>query len=248
MNRPVLMTRLTILTAMALFALSACTREMDAARKAELAMIVQGGLMYDNWFITLGKEAPKSTKFAYSSSGGKAQGADSWRCKECHGWDYLGKEPDYSSGNHFSGFPGIQNAINVSELSVLNNLKNTNHRYGEILSDQELKPLVAFLMKGQLEMRDHIDRGSKKAKGDSGAGKALYQKHCTSCHGDDGKKLKLGEEAQSRSLGAIAVEDPWKTLHKIRFGQPGKEAPSLLGAPVEQQVDVLAYAQTLPVR
>ena len=34
-------------------------------------------------------------------------GADTWRCKECHGWDYAGKDGAYGSGDHRTGIVGV---------------------------------------------------------------------------------------------------------------------------------------------
>ena len=247
MNRYPWKTVIVVLASLMLMVLSACTnKEEEKARKAEMAMIVRGGLMFDNWAKTLGKVAPATTHHSYMNSGGKAQGAETWRCVECHGWDYQGKESDYSSGNRFSGFRGLRDVAGGDEFSVLTHIKAISHRFGEYITDEELKSLVAFVVKGQLDMTPHIDRGTRKAKGDPAAGEKVYRANCAFCHGDDGKKLKLGDGKNPQSLGAIATEDPWKTLHKIRFGQPGTEAPALLAAPVQQQVDVLAYMQTLP--
>ena len=249
MNR-ILMTMVlaTLIPAVALVEV-ACTRgALDKAKQAELALIVQGGLMYDDWGKTLGKALPKQIHPSYLSTGGKAQGADTWRCRECHGWDYRGKEPDYSSGNHFSGFRGIHEVLGGNEISILSHLKSTGHRFGEHLSGQDLDALVLFITKGQMDMEPFIDRKSKKAKGDPAAGASLYRDTCAPCHGDDGKKLRLGDEKNIVTLGASAQENPWRALHKIRFGEPGQNAPPLLGAPVQQQVDVLAHVQTLPAR
>ncbi len=51
-------------------------------------------------------------------------------------------------------------------------------------------------------------------------------------------------------MGTIATGNPQEFLHKVRFGQPGSEpampATADLGWSVQDAVDVLAYAQTLP--
>ena len=46
----------------------------------------------------------------------------------------------------------------------------------------------------------------------------------------------------------MARENPWEALHKIRFGQPGVPMVALVVLKVEDQIDILAYTQTLPAK
>ena len=48
-----------------------------------------GGRLYDNWFEALATDEPEGTHPSYPAVG-LQQGAATWRCKECHGWDYKG--------------------------------------------------------------------------------------------------------------------------------------------------------------
>jgi thiosulfate dehydrogenase len=93
-----------------------------------------------------------------------------------------------------------------------------------------------------------IDRASKKAKGDQAKGSRIFVTVCAKCHGFDGKKINFGDEKEPEYLGTVAAGNPWETLHKIRFGQPGQNMPAMIAFPLEMQVDVLAYAQTLPTK
>ena len=77
-------------------------------------------------------------------------------------------------------------------------------------------------------------------------GAAFFQTICSVCHGFDGKALNFKDEATPEFIGTVAKDNPWETLHKIRFGQPGQNMPAFIAFPVQVQVDVLAYAQTLP--
>ena len=45
-------------------------------------------------------------------------GDDTWRCKECHGWDYKGKAGAYASGKHFTGIKGVLDA-KTSKKSIV---------------------------------------------------------------------------------------------------------------------------------
>ena len=47
-------------------------------------------------------------------------------------------------------------------------------------------------------------------------------------------------------IGTVASDNPWETLHKIRNGQPGIPMPSLGVLDLKDQLDILAYTQTLP--
>ena len=49
-------------------------------------------------------------------------------------------------------------------------------------------------------------------------------------------------------VGTVAQEDPWRTLHKIRNGQPGTPMISLMALSVQDQANILAYLQTLPAK
>ena len=47
-------------------------------------------------------------------------GAATWRCKECHGWDYMGVDGQYGHGPHKTGFPGILDTpMSQSDLLIL---------------------------------------------------------------------------------------------------------------------------------
>ena len=63
-----------------------------------------GGLLYDNWPKVAGVKMD-GTHPLYPPDG-KKKGKSSWRCKECHGWDYLGKDGRYRSGSHFRTLRG----------------------------------------------------------------------------------------------------------------------------------------------
>lgn len=76
--------------------------------KLATADAVRGGLLYDKWWEINGQAAPPGNHPFYPSIG-KQSGADTWRCKECHGWDYRGKGGAYSSptGSHYTGIKGV---------------------------------------------------------------------------------------------------------------------------------------------
>ncbi len=72
--------------------------------------IAYGGRLYDTWWQVLGEPAPTATNPAYTASApaGKATGATTWRCRECHGWDYKGATGINGQGSAaFTGIKGI---------------------------------------------------------------------------------------------------------------------------------------------
>jgi thiosulfate dehydrogenase len=67
-----------------------------------------GGLLYDNWWAVTGADEPATDQPLWKTQTTNTRtGADTWRCKECHGWDYKGVEGAYGSGSHKTGFKGI---------------------------------------------------------------------------------------------------------------------------------------------
>lgn len=210
-----------------------------------LRQISEGGRLYDKWWAELDMSAPKTTHPSYPEAG-KKKGASTWRCKECHGWDYKGKRGAYRAGSHFTGILGIQNMVGASEQEVVAVMENRMHRFGSLIPRRALEALAAFVVDGQVEMDDYIVRETKRTKGDPVKGGRIYQTICAICHGIEGKGINFGDVQKPQYVGTIANKNPWETLHKIRMGQPGKKMPPLLVFSIQEQADILAYTQTLP--
>jgi thiosulfate dehydrogenase len=203
--------------------------------------IARGGLLYDNWIAVLDAKAPAAPNPSYPASGkyrGK-EGAD-YRCKECHGWDYRGKDGAYAEGSHATGIKGVRAMAGAAPAKILAVLRDARHGYQKLLSQGDLADLAAFVSRGQIEMERYIDPSSKKAKGDAKRGAAFFNTVCAKCHGLDGKK-----DPKMESMGKVARENPWETLHKILNGQPAEDMPALRAFDLQISVDILAYSQTL---
>ncbi|WP_428609123.1 cytochrome c [Sedimenticola sp.] len=204
------------------------------------ASIARGGMLYDKWYKVIDVEKPKTTHALYPKEGKKAK--DSWRCKECHGWDFMGKDGAYAKGSHFTGIKGIQGAAGkpVSEIVAL--LKDPKHGYADKMAMADLNDLAMFVSKGQVNMDDYIDRATKKVKGDPVNGKQMFETACAKCHGEKGLLPKdMGE-----TLGDNASGNPWEHLNKILNGQPAEKMPALRAFTRQDVLDIAAYAQTLP--
>jgi thiosulfate dehydrogenase len=212
-----------------------------------LVVITRGGVLYDKWWAHLGKEAPKDTHPAYGKAG-KKKGSSTWRCKECHGWDYKGARGAYRKGSHYSGIGGIRNMTHAPLDSVVATLKDNTHGFGKLIPDKELMNLAHFVSHGQIDMDKYIDRASKKAKGDAANGERIYQTTCARCHGSDGKLINFKTPPKVEYIGTVAQANPWETLHKLRMGQPGVPMISMLAFDIQDHVDILAYTQTLPAK
>jgi cytochrome c5 len=208
---------------------------------ADAAAIARGGLLYDKWFAVVEAKAPSAANAVYPK-GGKYYGnkGGDYRCKECHGWDYRGKDGAYAKGKHFTGFGGIRGMAGAKPKAIITVLTDRNHGYNRWLKPADLKDLALFIAEGQVDMDRVIDRGSKKAKGDIKRGAGFYKTVCAKCHGLDGKG-----EPNMDDLGAVARKNPWETLHKILNGQPKEPMPALRAFDLQISVDILAYAQTL---
>jgi hypothetical protein len=79
--------------------------------------LAAGGRIYDNWWDALDREEPEGTHPSYPASA-EQEGAVTWRCKECHGWDYKGVDGVYRSGSHYTGIKGIDGAIGMDESAT----------------------------------------------------------------------------------------------------------------------------------
>ena len=214
----------------------------DAVAEEMESKIAHGGLLYDKWYKIAIGSAPKGTHPSYGTKG-KKKGKGTWRCKECHGWDYKGKDGRYGSGSHYSGIKGIRESAGKSVDAIIAVLKDDTHQMtNSMMNDTEFRNIALFVSKGQHDTDKIVDRKTAMVNGNKEKGAAYYNTICARCHGMDGRGLK----DMPVSLGKVAVDNPWETLHKIRNGQPAEGMPALRALPMDITVDITAYAQTLP--
>jgi len=210
--------------------------------------LARGGQLYDKWWAVVGADKPKGTHSAYTAKG-KKKGASTWRCKECHGWDYKGRDGAYGKGSHFSGIKGITGLFKADPKAIAKAIRGKPHNFTrKMLPDKAVERLARFVSAGQLDMDKYINRASKKAKGDAARGAGFYQTVCANCHGFDGKLINFKTRKKPEFIGTVANANPWETLHKIRNGQPGQAMPALIALDVQDLVDIVAYTQTLPAK
>jgi len=219
-----------------------------AAASPSPELLKRGAQLYDNWFALAG-EQPTETHSIYPEVGQK-QGAVTWRCQECHGWDYLGNQGRYAEGPHYTGIKGVRGVRNWSQEGLKKLLgPKGRHDFTAQLSRDDIVALTLFLRTGLVDARKAID-GEGLARGSSELGKPLYEAQCAACHGAEGQKLELKPEKEGvQGVGWLARDNPQETLHKILWGQPGSAMPSMrvdAGLSFEQVVDLLTYSQQLP--
>ena len=214
--------------------------------------VATGGRLYDKWWKEeAGVKEPAGDHPLWAlQTTNKRTGDTTWRCKECHGWDYRGKDGAYGSGSRRTGFPGVMAARAKSMDQILKGLANPKHGFASVLNDATMTHLANFLKYGLVDLAQVIDLKTKKpVKADQLRGRQLSDS-CAACHGADGKTLNFGTPDKPEYVGTVAKENPWEFVHKVRFGHPGSD-PSMpagveMGLTLQAVLDILAHSQTLP--
>lgn len=213
--------------------------------------VSRGGRLYDNWMIEAGVEVPSSDQPLWASQTTNTRSGEvTWRCKECHGWDYKGAAGAYGSGSRYTGFPGVMGVASKTFdeiLAILSGDTNPDHDFSA-MGAEAILDLATFLETGLEDYTPLIDAETRSAAGgDSGRGQELYAS-CAACHGEDGRSLNFGSDDEPEYVGTIALDNPWEFLHKVRAGQPGTGMPATIDAgwSLEDLLDLLAFSQSLP--
>ena len=242
------------------FALLACTTFLAASRgfppsQGELqGDPIAGARIYDNWILALDLLPPEGNHPLWDNQDTNTRsGVITWRCVECHGWDYKGVDGAYGPySNHYTGFTSLRNAVGASQDQViawLNGSMNPEHNFLSYTNFTALNDLAAFLRTRQIDTDLIIEPNNGVVLGDRRVGRNIYIDICTSCHGDNGEQINFGNAQNPLYLGDMAVADPWQSLHKIRFGSPTSDRmPTYEDEDwsLSMIADVLAYSQTLP--
>ncbi|MEW5986711.1 MAG: cytochrome c, partial [Chloroflexota bacterium] len=210
---------------------------------------VRGGLLYDKWWEVTETDAPTGDHPLWATQTTNTRsGLDTWRCKECHGWDYQGAEGVYGSGSHFTGFVGVYTSRTKSPAEILAAMKgstNPDHDFSTVMAEQDLVDLTLFIAQAVIDDSQLIN-ADKSSVGDAAQGQPLFEEVCAKCHGPAGNAINFGGLDEPEFLGHLAPDNPWEFIHKVRFGQPGWPMPSAIANDWtdEDLANVLAYAQT----
>lgn len=217
--------------------------------------ISRGGQLYDNWWRATRETAkPEHDHPLWNKqTGNKRSGYATYRCKECHGWDYLGKDGAYGRGSHYTGFVGVYGAsrsMSVKEIEdVLKGSTNGQHDYRKYISERDIADIAIFLKKGIVDMSRFVSDDGIPVGGSFKKGRTIFRDHCMqTCHGETGRAINFGSKEKPEFLGTVAAGNPWEFIHKVRSGQPGTKMPSaIIGRWNDQDIrDLLIFARTLP--
>ncbi len=215
---------------------------------------ITGARIYDNWILALDLVPPEGNQPLWDNQDSNTRsGVITWRCAECHGWDYKGVEGAYGPySNHYTGFTGLGDAVGASQEQViawLDGTVNPEHNFLRYTNTAALNDLAAFLRTRQIDTDLLIDPDTGAAFGDRRRGRNIYTDVCAACHGENGQQINFGNAQNPLYLGDIAVADPWRALHKFRFGTPTSDRmPAYEDEDwsLSMMADTVAYLQTLP--
>ncbi len=219
---------------------------------SQLWTLASGGRLYDRWYAALGKKGPTTNHPSWPAENTNISGADTWRCKNCHGWDYMGRDGHLKSGAGATGIRGLQRLRGRPVEQVVAILENNTHQFtDDLIPGHAKRRLAAFVSQGQHTVAQYVHE-TGYSRGSAANGHNLFQTVCAACHGFDGKARKLGPSGDPSYvgkplyIGTKARNGPIEVLHKIRNGHPGAPMISLRGLGMQAATDVLAYAQQLP--
>ena len=225
------------LSVAALAALMGSASALAAETESSMA---RGARLYDKYFGENKTAKPTTDHPSYAIKDGKYGKDTSWRCKECHGWDYKGKDGAYAKGGHATGIKGINGAAGKDPAAISALLRDKVHGYSEAqLSAKDANDLALFVSKGQGNLAKYLD-ASNKVKGDGAKGEVYFNTLCAGCHGEDGKKVK-----DAPPLGSVA-DNGAEMMHKILNGHPGEAMPALRALDHQIAADTAVHLTKLP--
>jgi len=231
-------------------------------------LMIDGGKLYDAWWKEAkGAVEPKSDNPLWKlQTTNKRSGSATWRCKECHGWDYKGKDGAYATGSHKTGFPGILDShhMPIEQIeSILKGSTNPGHDFSSVISDASIHKIAVFIRTGLIDLKYYVDYSTKqplKANIENGR-EVFVRTKCSHCHGENGDQAASSTD---EFLGVIANTNPWEFIHITRFGSAGVVMPALKiklprdekrdkmpsgvksGYDMQDMLDLLGFARTLP--
>ncbi len=225
-----------------------------------LADSIRGGKVYDKWWITSEATVPGSTDDhpLYPITGDRAgTGANTYRCKECHGWDYKGVDGAYGhvSTTHLTGITGVFGTT-LSPQSIYDLLTSTNTAanghdmlaFG--MTESDTWDVVKFVLEKTIDSDTYILPLTSPVPGliigNDALGSIRYGQVCSTCHAPDGAG-NFGGSAIHENLGTLAETNPWEYFHKARFGHPGAHMPiqERINPDLQTIADIGRFLQTL---
>lgn len=216
--------------------------------------VERGGKLYQAWDLVLEVNLPDRDQPIWKEiAPDEEYDPHTWRCVTCHGWDYSGSDgwAPRAIVNR-AGIPGLFAMVAEDEaviISWLDGTENSGHDFSAYLSETDLRDLSAFLSSGLIQPELIADLDTQRVAGTAATGESIYLEYCLSCHGAEGAKINFGGAATPLFLGDVAQQNPWRVAHVVRFGHQNANMPSssVVGLGFSQQLDLITYAQTLPL-
>ena len=222
----------TVLSALLASLASGLAGVAEAATPLSLeASIARGARLYENWAHESGEREEVVPHPAFATKDVRVEAADTWRCVECHGWDY--------KGNH--GFPSIRGRQGGKPSDIVALLKAAPHRFEGYMHESDFADLANFVTQGQVDSAALIESARRLNAPGAAAFENIFATTCANCHGLDG-----GRQRGVRQLGETARTNPSKLIHVVLNGHAGGNMPALRAFGTSMAVGMLAYAQTLP--
>lgn len=211
-------------------------------RREPAAAVARGGRLYSDWPRETGRAAPPGPHPAWQGAT-PANAATTWRCRDCHGWDYAGRDGAASAVTRAPAGPLPIAATDdetggMTEDAVIATLTGATHGYGNLLTRRDLEDLAAFVASGLFPMDWVIDPDNGQFRS-AGVGYAdHYETLCASCHGTTGAAVRT-----MSPLGRVVRENPWRSLHSVLNGHAGESMPPMRVFPADMASAILAYIQ-----
>ena len=245
---PLLISLLGLLLIAAAVSISPARAQNDLTGDPE-----RGGQLYVAWDLLIAN-APNVDKHPLwpANTPNDIPTRRTWRCVSCHGWDYRGSEGFSLAGMvKAQEYPSLFSYVDEPESIIipwLDGSINPEHDFSSFLSPTDLSDLSAFISRGMIAPAFIADLGTFEVQGTLNVGKDYYDQYCANCHGIEGEKINFGSTNNPAFIGDVAWINPWRIAHTLRYGHTNTNVPPASQIPLSfsQQIDLLAYSQTLP--
>jgi len=113
------------------------------AEEAIVASINRGGRLYDNWIREKETLPPRGSNPTFPAGRRDIVFVETtWRCKECHGWDYRGRDLIHKQGERRTHIKGIERMAGADAEEIVAILKDKNHRFMKSSGPRQATPGV----------------------------------------------------------------------------------------------------------
>ena len=213
------------------------TNILAYSQRSLIPNTTRGALLYDQWWSVNGVKITSPPAFRnkqWVASSGSADtslvsDAETWRCANCHGWDYDGAQGRLSDNQQqfYSGITGfyfldtkLKDKAIIASIIANGSANIQDHTFSKYLSIEDIDDIVEFIVNDSSGIpASKADYNLAINNGDVSAGKTLFESSTTSacqiCHGVNGNALS------TTNLADLSTNHPEQFIHKIQYGHPG---------------------------